>query len=440
MFVWTAVSTYCHLVFREKERRTGGSRNGMGWHLWVMPWAVCLGVFGTAVVDGRLCAQGVNGDSWRVDTVPSAVFALTEEGDEGALSSIVDVVVGPGGVVAVADENLERVVVFSSDGVVVTSFGRVGEGPGEFAVIGSLTSAQQGLFLFDNERQRLAQWTFDGALVEDRRVQRESDGRAIGAVGRFAREGWLVREEDQMRPTQVGRTARDTVGFFRLDDGRVGVELGRVPGTVSGSFVIQGMPGMRHALFSPQPVGVVFGDCLMMGTSDDPGLMVVDSRGLEVGKVTLEVQVSSTREVHRGEWIAATKADLADLHGEIGAEASRTLEAVGSRLPMAPRIPFAHDVVVDALGYIWVQEYRLPEGPGSTEWKVFAGSGTAIAEVALPEGLDVVAISRDSILAIWTNSVGDQEVRSFRLERPEVVERDGLSFLQCGQLGSRWGS
>lgn len=347
MLVWTSVSTYRDRVCREREKRIGGgvgaqcggrgrgsvggaSRNRMGWHLGVMPWAVCFGVFGTGIIEGRLCAQIVTGDLWRVDTIPSAVFALTEERDEASLSSIVDVVVGPGGVVAVADETLERVVVFSSDGVVVTSFGRVGEGPGEFAAIGSVTAAQQRLFLFDSER--------------------------------------------------------------------------------------------------------------MMGTSDDPELVVVDSRGLEVGRVTLEVQVSSTREVHRGDWIAATKADLADLHGEIGAEASRTLEAVGSRLPMAPRIPFAYDVVVDALGYIWVQEYRLPEGPGNTDWKVFAGSGMAIAEVALPEGLDVVAISRDSILAIWTNSVGEQEVRSFRLERPEVVERAGLSFPQCGQLGSPWGS
>ena len=99
------------------------------------------------------------------------------------------------------------------------------------------------------------------------------------------------------------------------------------------------------------------------------------------------------------------------------------IEGMGERMRMAQWIPFAHAMIVDGLGYIWTQDYRLPDGSGSMNWRVFTETGRAVGTVKLPQGLRVMAISEGVIIAVGENAHGLEEVRLYRLDRGGFGEK-----------------
>jgi len=344
---------------------------------------------------------------------------------DSEFSAVVGVVHGPNESIAVADETLATTAVLAADGRVVATMGRAGDGPGEFRRLAGIVASGESRFVaFDGEHQRLSEWMFDGSLLEDARLSRAGAGRRIGEIGRFPDGGWYAREGDRMVAADPGGVGRDTVGFHRLDrDGVVGEALARVPGSLSSQFVVEGMPGIRGALFSPRALGAVRGNCLLLAAGDEPVVRVFDRAATPRGELRLDIPVDRVTEEHREQWIAASVAAAGRaMGGEIVPEAVRMIEVMGNAIGMADRVPFANDLIVDDLGYIWIQSWQLPAGPGSPEWRVFTETGRGIGTVRLPEGLRVLDISADAITAVRTDEFGRQFVQVHALERRAAVD------------------
>lgn len=89
---------------------------------------------------------------------------------------------------------------------------------------------------------------------------------------------------------------------------------------------------------------------------------------------------------------------------------------------MAERVPFANDLIVDDLGYLWIQSWQLPDGPGSPEWRVFTETGQPIGVVELPEGLRALAIAEDAITGVRMDELGRQFVQVHALDRGGDLE------------------
>lgn len=224
------------------------------------------------------------------------------------------------------------------------------------------------------------------------------------------------------RLTRVGREGEGPGEFSRIA-GLVtdpGEPLTHVPGTISTQFEMEGQPPMiRHALLSPRSLGVKWGRCLLAGTSDTPLLRVLDSAGAEVGEVRLMLEAEPATEEHRSEWATEMLAMVGDMAGP---EERMMLETFAGAIPMADRVPFAEGLLVDDLGYIWVQRYKLPEGSGSTEWRVFTEKGSATATVVLPEGFAAMEVSANAILGVFADELGRQDVRVYSLDRGDDTE------------------
>ncbi len=367
-------------------------------------------------------AQEVTGPAlgWTVGAEPARAYGWIDGEPDTDFSDIAGVVVGADGSLAVADGTLAAITVFSGDGRVVATMGRQGEGPGEFSRLASLVSAGDGrLVAFDGELQRLSEWTFDGALVRDTRLSRAGTGRRIGEIGRFADGGRYARDRDRLVATGPSGLGQDTVAYHRLgDDGAVGETLVRVPAAVTSQFNAGGSPGIRHALFTPRALDGVRGNCLLAGTSDDPVLRLIDRTGTLRGEVRLDIPTERVTEEHRRQWIAAmAAAQEGNLRRELPLRARETLERMGEAVGMAERLPFAHDLLVDDPGFIWVRTYQLPDGFGSREWRVFAETGRALGAVRMPEGFRPLRISADAVTGVWTDELGRQFVRVYALDR-----------------------
>lgn len=385
-------------------------------------WSCRLGVLSllSAAASGSAAAGQVvsdSADAWLVGGQPVRVYGGAHGGIDGEFVSIVDVAFGPDGSVAIADQDLGTVTVFSPEGDVLTSFGRFGEGPGEFGLIAGLVSGPGGnLFVLDQLQHRVSEWTVDGELVGDRRVELEDGARPVGAMGRFPGGGWYVLEANRIQATAVGEVAEDTVRFFRLYENVVRDQLAEVRGMATTQYVIEGVVGVRRALFSPSPLGIPLGNCLLVGTTDVPTFRLVDEIGGDKGELHFDVNVEPARKAHREEWLRTAMAEI-ESEGVLGPNERRSLAALGEQLQMAPRIPFAENIIVGSRGYIWVRSYQLPEGAGSADWRVFAEDGRTVSSVEMPEGHHVVAIRENEIFAVGTDDLGREELRVFGLDR-----------------------
>jgi len=368
--------------------------------------------------------------AWTIGSQPLLVIGSLQGDAGGEFGAIVDVVRGSDGSFAVVDNMSSAISFHSPDGALVAATGRRGEGPGEFQrITGAVSDPQGRLFVFDQGHQRITEFTFDGTRVGEARLTRGPADRRIGGVGRFADGGWYAWEADQMLASGFDELAQDTVGYYRFADGEVGDLLGRVPGRVSTEFkVFLGGPAIRHALYSPRPLGVGWGECLLVGTSDVPELRILDRTGNNVGELQLEVGTEPTTREHRDQWVSST---LADAGEEAGFLQRMLVRSMSRRVRMAERIPFAHTVVVDELGYIWAQRFRPPEGEGGAEWRVFTETGALAGTVTLHDRFRVMEISSDEIVGVQTGDLGEEEVRVYALYRDADVDRRPLP-LECG--------
>ncbi len=389
--------------------------------------AALLLAAGSGTIRGGASAQDAVGvaSRWIVDSQPERAYGWLEGEPDSEFSAVVGVVRGPNESIAVADQTFATITILAVDGSVLATMGRAGDGPGEFRTLAGIVASGEGrVVAFDRQHQRLSEWTFDGSLSDDARLSRTGAARRIGEVGRFADGSWFAREGDRIVAADPGGVGRDTVGFHRLDQhGVVGEVLARVPGSLSSQFVVDGMSGMRGALFSPRALSAVRGNCLLLAAGDEPVVQIFHQTGTRRGELRLDIPVDRVTEEHRERWVAASVAAAGRaMGGEIVPEAARMIEVMGEAVGMAERVPFANDLIVDELGYIWVQSWQLPDGPGSPEWRVFAETGRGIGTVRLPEGLRVLDISAEALTAVRTDELGRQFVQVHALERHEALE------------------
>ena len=100
----------------------------------------------------------------RLDLVVSiGPKTLTDTGSPDEFGGVSSVALGPGEEVYVADARNREVRVFGLDGSHRRTFGREGEGPGEFRGLQSLAWAGDRLLTFDPAQARIGEWSPDGS-------------------------------------------------------------------------------------------------------------------------------------------------------------------------------------------------------------------------------------------------------------------------------------
>ena len=96
---------------------------------------------------------------------------LTDEGGPEEFGRVTAVALGPDGAVFVADARNHEVRVFGLDGAHRRTFGREGEGPGEFRNIYSIAWVGDRLLTFDPPLGRLGEFSADGEWLGQRRTE-----------------------------------------------------------------------------------------------------------------------------------------------------------------------------------------------------------------------------------------------------------------------------
>ena len=342
---------------------------------------------------------------WQLTQVASiGPKSVTETGSPDEFGGVRSAALGPDNALFIADLINREVRVFGLDGAHRRTFGREGEGPGEFSGLHSITWVGDRLLALDYVIGRVTEFSAEGDVLGQRRMR----GRIGGSPLRF-RFFTVGPDEAYAMTYVVGETRRglmfaghdsrgetgDTLPLLRSEQPS-GIECEYNEGWVS-SFDIPFAPSLvQH----PGPGGTMY-----MAMSDDYRIAV--TRGSD----TLRVigRTLSAEPISDVEWETGNQEFREFLAETPGAECS-------PRRPIrADAKPFIKGIHIAPDGRLWVEVLRT----ASNRWELFDAEGRLLGAFPVrPRKEDAAPVfGPDHLVTIRQDSLDLDHVDVWRIDR-----------------------
>ncbi|MCY4400256.1 MAG: 6-bladed beta-propeller [Gemmatimonadetes bacterium] len=348
---------------------------------------------------------------WRVDSVPSVSIGALEGEEPYLLDQVRDALTMPDGRIVVANRSSQELRIFDASGIHVDTWGGRGEGPGEF-----------------NSLLEVAHWPGDSLIAWYSQSDRLSVFDSSGNFGRTLIPGDL--RAHVALPTGAILASGFSAGGFSLDDGRdrrqrnhevvdadgqVLASLGPFPGSemhTSGSgnvFSIMTIPFTRSTRTT------AWAGLFVVAPNDTYEIRAFEPAGALSRIVRRDHALVAPTPTHTD---AEIERRVALRPPEQQAERRQELRRTFEEVPIAETFPAFDQIVADALGHLWVEEYDLPGEPRTNPlWTVFDPEGRALGFVETPAGMNVYEIGADYILGRVTDDLGVEYVQVWSLMR-----------------------
>ena len=338
---------------------------------------------------------------------------LTDTGSPDEFGGVTSVALGPGGEVYVADARNFEVRVFGLDGAHRRTFGREGEGPGEFQGLSSLAWAGDRLLTYDIMLGRVGQWSAEGEWLGSWRTR----GMITGGGGLIRL--YLVGPDElyryalgSARETRFGATLQSLfVGLnSRGETGDTLVQLEAPSDAPESSITCQwgegfltefGVPFAPSVVQHPGPDGVVYS-----ALTGEYRIAVTRNGGTDTVRVIH--RPLPTEPVGDDEWEEGNR-DFNEWRAEHG---SASCEPRSPSRPAAKPILGALHVAPD--GRLWVEVERAD----GDLWEIFHPDGQLLASVPRYHGVFRAAPAFDAsdhLLTVRQDSLGLDHVDLWRL-------------------------
>jgi hypothetical protein len=359
-----------------------------------------------------------NGGGWSLAQTPFLTIG-TFQGD--SLYQFYEISGGirlPDGRIVVSDQGSHQLRIFGPEGHFLQSWGREGEGPGEFRAIrlvGRL--GEDTLVVVDGRQRRISLFHPDRGRLGQSTVAEEvgltfvssgmfADGSVVFGGGLTLGPGGEIPSEGLNRP--------DTRYVVASLDGRFAADLGTFPGP---EIFVQTQGGGGEFLvaassipFGRRPVAAAGGDRFFVGTGDTHDIRVLDPAGrlLRIFRILQSPPPVTSEALNR--WIEERVAELDD---PSGAPALRTSLR---EMPTPGTMPAHQGLTVDQDGCLWVEGFRQP-GEGLRSWTIFDREGTPQARLSLSSDHRILEVGRDYVLTVFQDPMEVEYLRLHALVR-----------------------
>ena len=318
------------------------------------------------------------------------------------------------GRVVVANAGSFEVRVYGADGRYQRAWGQEGEGPGEFLdmrLVGAMSS--DTVVVLDNRNRRFSfmhpDEGFLGSVPVDEEVRGSPRAQGVFEDGTVVTGGGppFIFGEGELRhgprrsPTNFSSWARD---------GSLATDFGEYPGSEIFMWVAVGNIGAAPLPFGRGTVAAVSADRLYLGTQDSYEIRAYDPSGSLRSIIRLDQELRPVTASDEAAYLEEQLEDIDD-PGRL-AERRREIEDMGMRETM----PAYRNLTADALGHLWVQEYRIPQDD-SPVYTVFDAEGKLVGRLPLPDRFRVIEIGSDYVLGRYTDELDVEYVRLYRLGR-----------------------
>lgn len=340
---------------------------------------------------------------------------LTDTGSPDEFGGVNSVALGPDGEVYVADARNFEVRVFGLDGAHRRTFGRRGEGPGEFETLSSLAWAGDRLLTYDIMLGRVGAWSAEGEWLGQQRTRGSMTGGGgairLYAVGpdelyRYATGSAVeTRFGSALRSLYVGLNSRGETGdtLVQLEapsDAPAPYIICQTEEGILRFFTIPFAPGLTQ---HPGP-----GDVIYSAFERDYRIAVTRNGGADTVRVIQRPLPAEP--IGDDEWEEGNR-DFNEWRSE---NRSASCDPSGPTRPAAKPILGGLHIAPD--GKLWVKVMRA----AGDLWEVFDADGRLLASVPRPphkRGVAPAFSAADHLLTIRRDSLDLDHVDVWLLER-----------------------
>jgi hypothetical protein len=372
---------------------------------------------GVTIVENRGVAP-LNGGGWSVAERPELSIGAAEGDPEEMLYDVTGAHRLADGRIAVANAGTSELRLYDRTGGYLGSFGQRGEGPGEFTSMRLVgVTSRDVMVLADAGLRRITTVHPDEGMLGNALVDAEvlpflnpaglfADGSAVFG-GHFDVSRVMGMEEGLVRAPTLYRSC--------APDGSLAADFGDFPG-VALFLEWEEREGRRSLSpylipFGMTPQATVSADLFYFGGGDRYEIQAHAPSGELVRLIRLDREPIRTTQEDKLHYIEETVPD------RVGQERARELRALFEHLPASETFPAYGRLKADVLGYLWVEEYRLP-GEVTPTWNIFDPNGALAGRVSLPPDVSILEIGVDYLLGINLDEMDVEYVEVYRLERP----------------------
>lgn len=357
---------------------------------------------GIQIAENTADARGAD---WRLDGDPILEIGRIEGDGPDVFGSIRNIIWMATGDIAIADGRAREIRIFSEHGRYLRTFGRTGEGPGEFSQLWSIGAYRgDSLAAVDNLGGRVSVFAADAGFARSFTLLRLSGAAAPNVVG-WLNDGTLVISALSRSPTQ-GTSNETTVQLYTVSPtGELTQELGEFT-----DHRRLGRNGMALG-FAGQAEFATGDSLIWYGQSDHFELVARDQRGAIVRIVRLDRMPRAVTDDEIAEARSVVETSLAGSQS-VTAQRIRDTE-------FATTYPVHGAFFIDRMGKLWVERYRsnLLAAIDPREWDIFDPDGRLTGHLAVPGGLRVQQAREDRLLGVYTDSLGVARLRVYRLSK-----------------------
>ncbi len=338
--------------------------------------------------------------------------AFERELADEALYQVTAVLPGPDGGIYVGLNGSGSVLLFDAAGTRVSTFGRMGDGPGEFRSIGSLVPLHgDSLGVYDPLQKRLTVVDPLGGAPRVVSLDELAPGGGWSRLLPLNSGLALVGEAGPGGGSDHG-VYRNRESSYRIDlDGQVQAKYGDFPGLQA--FFSNGMMG--RAPFGALLASSTSGDQFIVGTGEGPELRVYGPAG-DLTRIVRWADVDRTVTRERMSQYVDFMLSLAP------PEQASAMRSQIAGMPFAPQMPAYSDVLGAPGGAIWVGEYPGPEAelpPGraqaARQWVVFGPDGAIQERLQTPRGFMPFALAENLVWGVYQNEMDVESLRAYRI-------------------------
>lgn len=366
---------------------------------------------GVQIVENSVAALESAG-SWALASDPVLDLGAAEGAPELEFYRVVAGLIVDPSTIAVVNAGSQEIRFFDTSGSFLGAQGQEGDGPGEY---------RRPQFLFRTGGDSLLIWDAAlgrGSLIDPggsflRTVNLQGDFVGPRVAGSFG-DGTLLMVDRRFTPETATGDWQQLMALYTLHalSGEPTDTLGEFPFSRVKFMVATSTRAEAMLMgFDRETQEAVSGDRAWVGTTKEYELLRFTPDGTLSGILRWEGSDRTVTSEHLDLYLEERLARAPN--DEIRA-AIRTSH--GSQ-EFAELFPAYSRILADDLGRVWVEEYRRPGAEGDNRWLVFDESGELEAVQSVPVSLRVLDIRGEQFLTVFTDELGVEYVRLFKLVR-----------------------